>query len=427
MENNIQKILEHIKKNKFKESLDEINRISNHEINFDLINLKGFAYLNLKEFQKSYECYSKALNIRNDSFDVFFNRAIALFELGKFEKAIEDFEKSLSLNKNAYEAYENIGKCYSNLGENKKTIENYKLALKLNSNNFKLIEMIAEKLNESIENEESENVIDKTNLAIKNLNYKYSFEKRIEDNDIKNLFNNAENLIEKNFGNLFFSQTQIFRKNNFNLNCDRHFLVFRNFNVIPEFCFSCIKVSIHLDNVIDLIKLFIILNNISLPNNNLRKCMIDLRPNSKANYKGFIYCRSIPEAEGIKKKITEIIKINISNEISANIKKGCSEFNKKYPGYENINLDEIKYNSEWKKYEKKIDEVYPKFQLIKKAENTTKGISFSDIMIIKNWLFFAQLTNDTTYKKITNKITLNPNLEKTIRRYKLKNQKFNQE
>ena len=79
--------------------------------------------------------------------------------------------------------------------------------------------------------------------------------------------------------------------------------------------------------------------------------MIDLRPNSKANYKGFIYCRSISEAEN-KKKITEIIKINISNEISANIKRGCSEFNKKYPGYENINLEEIKYNSEWKKYEK---------------------------------------------------------------------------
>ena len=113
MESNIQKILEKIKKNKFKESLAEINSISNHEINFDLINLKGFTYLNLKEFQKSYECYSKALNIRNDSFNVFFNRAIVLFELGKFEKAIEDFKKSLSLNANAYEAYENIGKCYS--------------------------------------------------------------------------------------------------------------------------------------------------------------------------------------------------------------------------------------------------------------------------------------------------------------------------
>ena len=43
-------------------------------------------------------------------------------------------------------------------------------------------------------------------------------------------------------------------------------------------------------------------------------------------------------------------------------------------------------------------------------------------MIIKNWLFFAQLTNDATYKKITDKITFNPNLEKTIRRYKLNNQ-----
>ena len=421
MDKNIQKILEHIKNKKFKEALNEINSISNHEINFDLINLKAFTYLNLKEFKLSYECYSKALNIRNDSFDLFFNRAIVLFELGKFKKAIEDFKKSLSLNADAYKAYENIGKCYSNLGENKKTIENYKLALQLNPNNFKLIEMITEKLNETIENEDKENIIDKTNFAIKNLNYPYSLETKIEDNEIKNLFNKAENLIEKNFDNLFFSQTQIFRKNNLNLNCDRHFLVFRNFSIIPEFCFSCIKVTIHLDNVIDLIKLFLIFNNIFLPDNNLRKCMIDLRPNSKVNYKGFIYCRSIPEAENIKKKITEIVKINISNKISANIKRGCSEFNKKYPGYENINLNKIKYNSEWKKYERKIDEVYPKFQLMKKSENTTKGISFSDIMIIKNWLFFAQMTDDVSYKKITNKITLNPNLERTIRRYKLNN------
>jgi hypothetical protein len=419
MVDDLKKINGLIKSRNFIKSLESINQIPNHEKNFDLITLKAYVYLNLKEFKKSYECYSIAININNDSFICFNLRATASFEMGNFTDSIRDFKKSLLINNKFYEPYENIGKCYSNLGNNKKAIKYYELALEHSPNNNTLIEMIAEKLTELDTPLNTGSKISKINLAIKNLEYEYTLNSIINDGIIKKIIYEAEYLINKDFKNLNFSQTQIFRKNNLNLNCDRHFLIFRNFKIIPEYCFSCIKVTINLNNVIELIKLFLIFDNISLPNDNLRKCMIDLRKNSKANYKGFIYCRSVEEAEIVKKTINQVLKVKISEKLSANIKRGCSEFNDLYPGYEDPVNDQVNYNSEWKKHEKIIDKKFTKFQSIKKTQKTKKGISFNDIMIIKNWLFFAKLTNDQSFKKIVENINNNSNLKKIIEQNKL--------
>jgi tetratricopeptide (TPR) repeat protein len=419
MINNLQKIKELIKNGKLIESLKSINNTPNHEKNFDLISLKAYIYLNLKKFKKSYDCYSVAININKNSFICFNLRATASFELGNFADSIKDFKEALLINNKFYEPYENIGKCYSNLGKNKEAIKYYELALEHSPNNNRLIEMISEKLTELTTPLNTESKISKINSAIKNLEYEYTLNSTINNGLIKRIINEAEILINKNFENLCFSQTQIFRKNSLNLNCDRHFLIFRNFKIIPEYCFSCIKVTINLSNVIELIKLFLIFDNIVLPNNNLRKCMIDLRKNSKANYKGFIYCRSIEEAEIVRKKINQLLKIKISEKLSANIKRGCSAFNDLYPGYEDPKNNQVNYNSDWKKHEKDIDEKFTKFQSIRKIQETTKGISFYDIMIIKNWLFFAKLTNDESYKKIIMNININPNLKKIIEQNKL--------
>tara|TARA_A100001234_G_scaffold220287_1_gene232906 strand:- start:1442 stop:2707 length:1266 start_codon:yes stop_codon:yes gene_type:complete len=416
---NLPKILSLVKNNKLDDSIKEINKISNHDKNFKLIELKGFIYFNLKEYEQSYDCYSKAINLDENSFNAFAQRGTISFELGKFTEAINDFKKCFEINKKSNIALENIGKCYSNLGDNAKAIKYYNLALELDANNKRLIETIAEKLTEIGTIEDKNNKIVKINSAIKNIKYNYSSEVKIDNNEIKKLINKSENLINKNFGNLNFNQTQIFRKNNFDLNCDRHFLIFRNHKIIPKFCFSCIKVTINLDNVVDLIKLFIILENINLPNNNLRKCMIDLRSDSKSNYKAFIYCRSNDEAEEIRKKLNKIIKLNISKNLSFNIKRGCSEFNKKYAGFENSSQNLINYNLEWKKYEDIIDKKFPKFKFKNKKQETIKGISFYDIMIIKNWLFFAYLINDKSYKLIQEKTTTNFTLEKIVRQNKL--------
>ncbi len=419
MKNDFLQIVRLVKNNKFKDSLNLINNITNHDKNFDLVNLKAFIYFNLKEFQKSYETYSKAIKLNDNSFMCYSSRGTVSFELGNFSDAINDFKKALSLNNKLFETYENIGKCYSNLGENLSAIKYYNLALNLDPNNNKLIEIITEKITETNTSNIDTNKIFETDLAIKNLKYNSFGEKKINETEIISLIGKANKIIDKNFSNLIFTQTQIFRRNNLNLNCDRHFSIFKNYKVIPEFCFSCIKVTINLENVLDLIKLFIIFDNILLPNNNLRKCMIDLRSNSIANYKGFIYCRSVEEAEIVKSKVDEIIKFSISRNLSTIIKRGCSEFNKKYPGYKNIEKNHIKYDPNWKKYETIIDSKFPKFNLMKKDQNTNKGISFNDIMIIRNWLFFASLTKDDAFKKFNQIYNINPNLRKIIEQNKL--------
>ena len=61
--------------------------------------------------------------------------------------------------------------------------------------------------------------------------------------------------------------------------------------------------QITLDTVIKLIKLYFYFNKINLKNNNIRKCMIELRENVIGNYKGYIYASSLKEAEDIKKII----------------------------------------------------------------------------------------------------------------------------
>ncbi len=421
MSDNYPEITDLLKKGKLKEALHNINNISNHEESFELISLKGSIYLKLEEYKNSYDNFSIAIGLKKNSFNCFISRAIALFELGEFKRSILDFEEGLKINSDSPAIFENIGKCYSNLGKNEKALEYYQKALDLSPENNRIIEMIAEKLSETNLTTRRKNIIIDTDSSIRKIKYNYFTNSKLKDVEIKDLIHKAENYIDNNFKNLIFNQTQIFRKNNFNLNCDRHFLIFRQFKVIPEFCFSCIKITINVDNVVDLIKLFLIFNNISLKENNLRKCMIDLRVNAKTNYKGFIYCRSIEEAHSIKELLDPIIKNTISNKLSSIIKRGCSEFNKHFQGYEDVSKKLVNYNSEWKKYEDLIDNKYQKFQHMKKKQETVKGISFYDIMIIRNWLIFARITKDETYKKITDKILINPQLEKIISQNKINN------
>ena len=93
-----------------------------------------------------------------------------------------------------------------------------------------------------------------------------------------------KNIIEQNFDkldnlNLDYKETQIFKKIKQIMNCDRHFKVFNEYKIIPKFCFNCYKIQITCNNVIDLIKLFFFFNNLNLKNNNIRKCIVELRNN----------------------------------------------------------------------------------------------------------------------------------------------------
>lgn len=69
--------------------------------------------------------------------------------------------------------------------------------------------------------------------------------------------------------------------------------IFDKFDVIPKYCFDCYKVLITPHTIMDLFKLLMIFEKITLPLDNTRKCMVETRDACSGTYKGFIYCRGI--------------------------------------------------------------------------------------------------------------------------------------
>ena len=92
--------------------------------------------------------------------------------------------------------------------------------------------------------------------------------------------------------------------------------------------------------------------------------------------------------------------VTIGEDLSIIIKRGCTEFSVPYPKYKEID-ESMTYNKEWLKKEKIIDDKIQKKNKYssKIIQETLEGLSISDALIMKNWLFFAKSINDKSYKK----------------------------
>jgi hypothetical protein len=389
-----------INKKKFKEALVQINALElKKSENFKLLNLKGLVYLRLNEFNNSINCFTAALLIKKNSFLTLFYRSTSYIEIGEYHKSLKDLVDAEAINPLSHEISFNMGFVYSNLGKNDEAIKYYQKTLKLKNDYTSAQENLIKKLNEVNSIKDNEDNITRSHLIVNKFKYKYNKSLIITDEEIKSLFKNVTEKIKNK--DISITQTQIFKKNNINLNCERHFKIFNNFEIIPKFCFSCFKVSIKFKNVIDLIKLYLVFDNVNFLNNNIRKCMIELRPKIEGNYKGFIYCSSLNEANEIKNEIRKIIENKIGDDFIIEVKRGCTEFSEKYPKYQNLENEVMNYNKDWMKYEEIIDGKFPKFKVYNNNEKTIKGISLSDILVVKNWLYFAKISGDQSYKKIS--------------------------
>ena len=237
------------------------------------------------------------------------------------------------------------------------------------------------------------------NKEISLLELNISKEGKIEDQTLSYIIKESKKILRKHFRNkLSLNTTQIPRGGIEDLNCDRHMKIFENHNIIPEYCFGCFKVLIEPNNVIDLIKLHLLFDSLEFDNQNFRKCMIEGRRNIKGNYKGFIYCKQLNEAEKILDFVSAEIKNKINKSMICKIKRGCSEYSDKFPEFKNLNKNMMKYNQSWKKIENIFD----------KKNNTnnkslvkhTWGVTIKDILIFENWITYAKTIGDESYKKI---------------------------
>ena len=359
-----------LKLNKYKESIDKsLNLNSLYPNNFFLLNIHGFILLKLHEW----------------------------------ESAKKYFLNSISLNKSFPVAYYNLGLCEINLRNLDNALNNFFLAIKYKTNYKDAFTKIFNILSVFDPKKNKDNPIIVANNLIKQKKFNYQEDKKISNESVFKFYNECNIVLEKYIPKISILNNQIHRKNDYDLRCDRHFKIFNEFNIIPKFCFKCIKVTVQVDNVLDFIKLHFVFDNLYLGLKNTRKLMLEQRKNVSGNYKGFIYCSNVDEAEKIFIKLKKILIKNIGHDCKIFIKRGCSEFAKTFPDYSIIEKNRenmMKYNESWREKEKIIDDrfsnQYKKRGII---YSTLKGTSLSDILVIKNWLSYAYHNNDKSFNK----------------------------
>ena len=420
-EEKVELLISLCKKNLLKKALLKAEIFAKeHPNNPSIHNIYGIIHSSLENYKESIFFFLKSTKLDPNNAKTYNNLASALNNLGQFKEAILNYNKALKLNPNFAEAHFNLAKTLNDVERFEDAIISYCKAIDLDPNFKDAYNNLIKILTFYVPKKNNTNICLISNKLLQNVIFNYDPSSKISDRDIKSFFKTCSNIFtkNKNIDSLKSIETQIYRRNTTNLNCDRHFEVFNTFNVIPKFCFGCFKVLIEPNNVVDLIKLYFVFDNLNLKNDNTRKCMIELRSNISGSYKGFIYCSSLNEANEIRDQVDETLKKKIEKKTLISVKRGCSEFAISYPEYKKINdvnSELMKYNKEWKEKEKLIDSTRSKKNiLVKKKQKSLHGINLSDVLIIRNWLGYAKKIGDMSYKNIIDDITTQSIIEKIL-------------
>jgi hypothetical protein len=155
---------------------------------------------------------------------------------------------------------------------------------------------------------------------------------------------------------------------------------------------------------VELFKLLMIFEKLKLPNDNTRKCICENRDFCSGTYKGFVYCRGIEEAEEVYGIVREVVADDISSEVPVTLKRGCSEFERAYPGYARIEPGDVmmKYKNDWQVHEDFVD-ANAVFSFSSPDSNAggNKTYSPSEIFATHFWLGYAATIGDMSYLKVT--------------------------
>ena len=391
-----------IQQKKYNKALELLNTISNKENNLEIVNgIKASIYLYKKDWETSLSYYQK-INKKNN-FNISNNLGVAFYKLGRFIEASTMFEQAISFNNTYIPAYENLSITQKLLGNYEFSIKYILQGLKLMPNNNKIKNCLVDILN-YFEPFNKENYIIDIDKKLRKLDSLYKKNRLINNLTINDILTQSEKILKDSSVNFNYNETQIFRRNKIDLNCKRHLDIFTNHKIIPKFCFSCFKVQITLNNILDLIKLYFYFNNVNLKNNNIRKCVVELRKKVNGNYKGYVFSDSLQDAKEIK----EILNNELQNEkINLNkieIKRGCTEYYDEFELYKNINqnVSNIIYKEDWADIEKKYDEKHFIFKIKNETvyNSTLNRFNLPDFLIIKNWLLYAKIIGDDSYKKV---------------------------
>ncbi len=186
--------------------------------------------------------------------------------------------------------------------------------------------------------------------------------------------------------------------------CNRHYNVFTEYNVIPEYCFGCYKILIEPTTVMELFKLLILLERIHLPDNNTRKCMVETRLECSGTYKGFVYVRDLEESRALCNSVSRAVAEEISPDIPVTLKRGCTEYNFAYPGYASTQpgIEHMDYNPDWKVLEEAFDKGRTYTRRTSPAQLT--ACPPYEVFAMTFWLGYAATIGDLSYLEIAGSV-----------------------
>ena len=339
--------------------------------------------------------YNESLKIKPKNAGIYNNMGNILKDKGDLEMAIEHFKKALKIDPEYANAYNNIGNALKN-NNPEVALENYNQALKIKPEFAKAKLNMVNLLTTYTSKKENLNLIVLVNEKIRKINHITSGV--ISDEQAIGLFSKSESCINSFGLNIKTQLSQAYRRNSVDLNCKRHKSIFNRHKIIPKFCFNCYKVQIEPKSIIELIKLFIIFDQLKLNKNNTRKCNVELRPEISGFYKGLIYCSDLQQANQIAAHLDKIIDQRIGSGLTSKIKRGCSEYAITFPDYKEINnsgTQLMSYIEDWKVIEEVHDREKPIYAEKGRRESLS-GLNLSDILVIQKWIDYAKGIGDPT-------------------------------
>jgi tetratricopeptide (TPR) repeat protein len=340
-----------------------------------------------------------------------------LQQLERFDEAEISYGQAIALKPDYAEAHNNLGATLKQMGRLEEAMSTITKAIELNPHLPESRKNLVELLTSYAPQEEVSHPIVKVNQEIKKnyLNEKTSG--IISDDKIIQLFDKSTSIIKRCDLKIETDLSQVYRSNSINLNCNRHMKVFNKHNIIPKFCFGCYKVLVEPRSILELIKLFVVFDQIKLVENNIRKCMIEMRPKISGFYKGYIFCSSVEEAYQMADYLEIFVKENIGSGLHAVVKRGCSEYPLSFPDYKAINKSGgqlMNYNEDWKS----IEEDYDSLNSIKSSKIITphlSGLNLQDVLIIRNWIDYAKGIGDPSAHLLNQNTVFSPKIYKTAK------------
>ena len=366
--------------------------------NAQAYNNMGNTFKNKGDLKAAIQNYSQAVRIKPDFADAYNNRGSALIGKGDPEAAVDSYKKALEINPNFAEGYNNLGVALSNSSVPSKAVDSYSRALKINPGYTDAKLNLVSLLTSYNSKDEHQNLIVTANNAIRKIDITSNSQNIISDDHVISIISKSSNYISVYNLEIKTAVSQTFRRNSVGLNCSRHMSIFKKHDVIPEFCFGCYKVQVEPRSVLELVKLFVVFDQLKLKDNNTRKCMVELRPTIPGFYKGLIYCSSLKQANQIAGYLDQMVLKSIGPGLTAKVKRGCSEYPVSFPEYKQINNvgpQLMNYNEDWKV----IEDEYDKKNSTSAKENirpTLSGLNLSDVLAMEKWVDYARGIGDTS-------------------------------